>query len=49
MYGYAGTQYIRNEVQYPYFDFPCESVDVLHNTHNPETGLIEIVVNPGIT
>lgn len=48
MYGYAGRNYIRNEVQYPYFDFSLQNVDILHDTHNPDTGLIEIIINPGI-
>jgi hypothetical protein len=49
MYGYAGRVYNRNEVQYPYFDFSLQDVEILHNTHNPETGLIEVIINPGLT
>lgn len=49
MYGWAGHHYLRNEVSYPYFDFSCQSIDILHDTHNPDTGLIEVIVNPGIT
>jgi hypothetical protein len=48
MYGWAGRHYIKNEVQYPYFDFQCQQVDILHDTHNPDTGLIEVIVNSGV-
>jgi hypothetical protein len=49
MYGYVGRNYIRNEVSYPYFDFQCQRVEVLHDTHNPDTGLIEVIINPDNT
>lgn len=47
MYGYAGASYVPGEVHYPYFDFSCSGVEVLAETHNPETGLIEVIINPG--
>ncbi len=49
MYGWAGYRYVRNEVQYPYFDFSLQNVEILHDTHNPDTGLIEVIINPGNT
>jgi len=49
MYGYAGPRYVANEIQFPYFDFPLQTFEVVPNTHNPQTGLIEVVINPGNT
>jgi hypothetical protein len=49
MYGWAGRRYTRNEVEYPYFDFSCQRIEILHDTHNPDTGLIEVIVNPDNT
>ena len=30
---------------YPYFDFRCTAVDILHETYNEETNMAEIIVN----
>lgn len=49
MYGYAGSTYVPGEVAYPYFDFGTTSIEVLHHTHNPDTGQVEVIINPGIT
>lgn len=49
MYGWVGTHYTRNEYQVPYFDFANPSIQVLHETHNPITGFIELIINPGIS
>lgn len=47
MYADAGYRYSRDVVEYPYFDFPFESAQILHETHNPDTGLVEVIINPG--
>lgn len=47
MYAWAGYHYTKGEYQVPYFDFSNQGVEVLHDTHNPDTGYIEIIVNPG--
>lgn len=46
MYGWAGYTYLRGEYQTPYFDFSCSRVEILHDTHNPDTGLVELIINP---
>lgn len=47
MYGWVGSRYIRGEYEVPYFDFPNQGVEILHDTHNPTTGYIELIINPG--
>jgi hypothetical protein len=47
MYGWVGNHYTKNEYSVPYFDFPNQGVEVLHDTHNPDTGYIELIINPG--
>lgn len=47
MYGFAGSTLVPNEVQVPYFDFPCQNRQVLADTFNPQTGLVELIINPG--
>ena len=36
------------DITCPYFDFNCSGHRVLHDTYNPETGLVDIIINPGI-
>lgn len=47
MYGYAGPILVPTEVQTPYFDFPLQTQQVLADTFNPQTGLVELIINPG--
>jgi hypothetical protein len=49
MYGHAGPTLVSGEVNYPYFDFSCVGVEVLPETHNPDTGYVEVIINPGNT
>lgn len=47
MYGFSGFgQYISSEIRYPYFDFPLHRVQVLPETHNAVSGLVEVIINP---
>jgi hypothetical protein len=48
MYGHAGTRYTPGSVHMPYLDFSCLSNEVQPTTHNPDTGLIEVIINRGI-
>jgi hypothetical protein len=41
----TGDRYDRQALQFPYFDFNCGSVDILHETANMETRLVEIIIN----
>jgi len=49
MYGDAGARFVAGNVRVPYFDFPCISNRPLPDTHNPDTGLVDIIINQGIT
>jgi hypothetical protein len=49
MYGQAGRRYTVGNVTVPYFDFSCLSNEAQPDTHNPDTGLVEIIINRGIT
>lgn len=40
-----GDRYDENILTFPYFDFSTSKIDVLHNTQNMETRLVEIVIN----
>lgn len=47
MFGWSGFGASMNsEIRYPYFDFPLQRVQVLPETHNPVTGLVEVIINP---
>lgn len=48
MYGHAGRRFTAGSVQTPYFDFSCLANRALPETHNPDTGLVEIIINEGI-
>jgi hypothetical protein len=48
MYGVAGPRYVPNAPVFPYFDFTLVSKIELPQTHDPATGLIEVIINPGI-
>ncbi len=49
MYGYAGSGWTPEcGVDFPYFDFPCTGRQVLNDTYDPETGLVEVRINQGI-
>lgn len=48
MYGHAGRRYTPGSVQTPYFDFSCLGNRAIPDTHNPDTGLVEIIINEGI-
>lgn len=47
MWAWVGPRFTRDEYQVPYFDFPSTGVELLRDTHNPDTGYVEIIVNPG--
>jgi hypothetical protein len=47
MYGEAGRRYVHGEVRFPYFDFACLNSQPIPETHNPETGLVEVIINQG--
>lgn len=49
MYGRAGSVLVPGDINYPYFDFSCTDIEVLPQTHNPETGFVEVIINPDIT
>lgn len=41
----SGSVYDRHNLQFPYFDFNCGRVEILDDTRNMETRLVEIVIN----
>ena len=49
MYGHAGPLLVPGDISYPYFDFSCSDIEVLTQTHNPDTGYVEVIVNSGNT
>lgn len=50
MYGEVGAVWRPGDVvRIPYFDFPCISNHPIADTHNPDTGLIDIIINEGFT
>lgn len=49
MYGEVGRRYVPGSVRMPYLDFSCLSNEPQPDTHNPDTGLIEVIINRGIT
>jgi hypothetical protein len=49
MYAYTGREYNPTMLVTPYFDFSCTGRRPLPETHDPGTGLVEIIVNEGIT
>jgi hypothetical protein len=49
MYGEVGTRYLRDNVRFPYFDFSVLGNQPIPDTHNPDTGLVETIINQGIT
>ena len=49
MYGNVGRRYTPGSVAMPYFDFSCLSNEAQPDTHNPDTGLVEVIINRGIT
>lgn len=48
MYAVAGRTFDANLLTTPFFDFSCRSRRALPETHNPETGLVDIIVNEGL-
>lgn len=48
MYANVGRRYSEANLQYPYFDFSCLSCHPVPETHNPETGLVDVIINRGI-
>lgn len=50
MYGEVGPHYTPGATpRVPYFDFSCHRNETVPDTHDPTTGLIEIIINRGIT
>lgn len=49
MFGFSGFGPTIDEVRYPYFDFPVSRVQILPDTHNPQTGHVEVIINPDNT
>lgn len=49
MYAVAGRTFDPTHFVTPYFDFSCTGRRALPETHNPTTGLVDIIVNEGIT
>lgn len=47
MYGLAGEHLDLDEVILPYFDFKTTGRQILPETHNPQTGLVEVIINAG--
>lgn len=48
MYAIAGRTFDANMLTTPYFDFPCTNRRALPETHDPYTGLVDIIVNEGV-
>ena len=48
MYGEAGTRFSDVAIHRPYFDFSCLGFDALPDTHDPVTGLVDVVINRGV-
>ncbi len=48
MYGQVGRRYDAGSVHMPYMDFSCLSNEAQPDTHNPDTGLVEVIINRGI-
>lgn len=48
MYAIAGRTFNPNLLTTPYFDFSCKTRRPLPETHDPETGLVEIIINEGL-
>lgn len=49
MYGEVGAYYTPGvKPRIPYFDFPCVSNEVVPDTHNPDTGCVELIINRGV-
>jgi hypothetical protein len=49
MYGHTGRRFTSDRIQTPYFDFSCLSNQAIPETHNPNTGLVELIINQGIS
>lgn len=48
MYASAGATFNPDFIQTPYFDFSCVGFRALPETHDPTTGLVEVIINEGI-
>lgn len=49
MYANAGRRLNPDSLATPYFDFSCLSRRAVIETHNPDTGIVEVIINQGIT
>lgn len=48
MYGSVGPRYVAGSVHMPYLDFSCLTNEAQPDTHDPNTGLVEVIINRGI-